>query len=91
MACEILRDDGYHSSKLIFLAVINIVSLVYLFVYVLTFIELSVMTIIISLMFIIQVFTKIRIQRTLLNGALLLLVSVIGVICWQLCRLHENP
>jgi uncharacterized membrane protein YqjE len=90
MTHEMLTEDKSSSNRLKIYAIINILSLMYILIFVLTVIEISVITLLIIVMSIIQIGTIIRVQRTLLNSALLILINLIGFVCWQLYRKYVD-
>ncbi len=57
MAYEILTDDGYSPFKVMILAMINIAATLYLVLYVLSGVEMIVISVVVFLMFFMEVFT----------------------------------
>lgn len=86
MAYEVLTDSGYSIPTLFILSVLNLALMVYLLVFVISLPELIVISIIIFAMFIVQVFTNIKIRRTLQNAFVLVFLSVNAIVIWQIHR-----
>lgn len=57
MAYEILTDDWYSPFKVMILAMINIAATLYLVLYVLSGVEMIVISVVVFLMFFMEVFT----------------------------------
>lgn len=86
MAYEVLTDSGYSIPPLLILSALNLALTVYLLVFVISSSELIVICIVIFVMFIVQVFTNIRIRRTLQNAFVLVFLSANAIVIWQIHR-----
>jgi hypothetical protein len=91
MAYEIITTDrGYSPGNLVLLSITNLIITIYLLFYVLTFASLIVISIITFIMFVIQIFTSLRVKRTLANSLILLLISGGFVTVWQSYMYYQN-
>lgn len=90
MAYEILTDDGYSPFKVMIFAMINIAATLYLVLYVLSGVEMIVISVVVFLMFFMEVFTSFRLQKSLTNAIILLLLSGGCLIGYQAYRHYEN-
>ena len=90
MAYEILTDDGYSPFKVMILAMINIAATLYLVLYALSGVEMIVISVVVFLMFFMEVFTSFRLQKSLTNAIILVLLSGGILIGYQAYRQYEN-
>ena len=90
MAYEVLIDSGYSVPKLFILSTLNLGLMVYLLIFVISMQELAVISVVIFIMFIIQVFTNLRIRRTLQNAFMLIFLSTNAIVIWQIHRYITN-
>ena len=86
MPYEILTDDGYSVGKVILLGLLNLAATIYLALYVLSWTEMIAISSVILVMFVIEVFTTLRVQKSLTNAIILLLISVGTLIGYQYYR-----
>jgi hypothetical protein len=90
MAYEIITDRGYSPGNLVLLSIANLIITIYLLFYVLTFASLIVISIITFIMFVIQIFTSLRVKRTLANSLMLLLISGGFITVWQSYMYYQD-
>lgn len=81
-----LRDDGYKPGVLAIFAFANIAIMAYLVIFVLTSYEMLAMAMVTFVMFLIQVGTRLRMHRNLLNAVTLLVISGAVFGFWQYYR-----